>query len=109
MLEYIKSVLTVPQDNADWDDEILMHINSSVMILTQLGATVFEDLDVDETTDWPDFGSDVRAKSLTKAYVGNRVKSVFDASPNKTIQDNLGQYLGELESRIQLHFSPTDV
>jgi len=48
----IKNLLGYGPDEEDFDDEILTHIQTSVMILAQLGVGPPEGIHIDKNTEW---------------------------------------------------------
>ena len=81
ILTSIKKMLGYEEDDTGYDDEIIMHINSVLMDLTQLGVGPAEGFEIeDETSTWQDFISDVKKFSGVKTYIFMRVKLIFDSA-----------------------------
>ena len=79
ILTSIKKLLGIDEDYKHFDQDLIMHINSVLMILTQLGvgpSTGFSI--VDETATWKDFlGIDPRFESV-RSYIYLKVRLLFD-------------------------------
>lgn len=58
ILTSIKKLLGIYEENTDFDTDILIHINSVITILNQLGVGPTEGFTVDENTEWSDYISD---------------------------------------------------
>lgn len=103
ILEYIKAVLAIEQEEDGWNEEILMILNSIVSFVSQLGFDFFDENEIiDETTTWPDFSANPRAGTLIRALFGNKTKLVFDPPANQTVKSAREAYVLELESRLML-------
>lgn len=82
ILTSIKKLLGYDEDDTGYDEEIIMHINSVLMDLTQLGVGPPEGFEIeDELSTWQDFlGDNVKKLSGVKTYIFMRVKLIFDSS-----------------------------
>lgn len=82
ILTSIKAQLGYGEDETGYDAELIMHINSVIMDLTQLGVGPAEGFEIeDETSTWQDFlGDNVKKLSGVKTYIYMRVKLIFDSS-----------------------------
>lgn len=98
IIEDVKKALAVEPNNLAFDGELYVNIGSAKAILIQLGVTEL-DIDVDETTSWPVFDSDVVGE-LAKHYMVLKVKSIFDPTASETIQRTFSEGMLSLESRI---------
>lgn len=102
ILTSTKKVLNIPEDITQFDQDILMHINSVLSTLTQEGVGKEGGLIVtDATAKWGDFVpmEDGRYQMI-KSYVPIRVRLVFDPPESKTVVDSLREYAHELEYRM---------
>lgn len=83
ILTSIKKQLGYEEEDTGYDDEIIIHINSVFMDLTQLGVGPAEGFEIkDKTNIWNDFISDELMKKFSgvKTYIFMRVKLIFDSS-----------------------------
>ena len=82
ILTSIKKQLGYEKDDTGFDEEIIVHINSVLMDLAQLGVGPAEGFEIeDETSTWQDFlGDDVKKLSGVKTYIYMRVKLIFDSA-----------------------------
>lgn len=81
ILTSIKKLLGYEEDETGFDEEIIMHINTVLSDLTQLGVGPAEGFEINDATDtWQEFISDMRKFNSVKTYVYMRVKLIFDSS-----------------------------
>lgn len=82
ILTSIKAPLGYPEEYDSFDFELLMHINSIVGTLQQLGVGPTAGLSVDKDTPWSALLVDDDTHKLegTKSYMFLRVKMLFDSN-----------------------------
>lgn len=104
ILETIKKLLGPDSSYEVFDEDIIIHINTALADLTQLGVGPedgFEIFDVSAT--WNDFvGKHTRPKTLSsiKTYVYISVKLVFDPPTSAAVITSYENRLNKLEWRI---------
>lgn len=97
----VKGIVGVSIDNDAFDEELLSHINSAAVRLSTLGVTEFDDLEIDESTEYPEFTNSLWER-MSKTYVAQKVKSVFDPTSSATVREAYDTYTKELETLIVL-------
>lgn len=81
ILTSIKKLLGIAEQYTHFDDDIIMHINSVFMTLTQLGVGPSTGFVIeDDSTYWEDFISDTTKLQAVKTYIYLKVRLVFDSS-----------------------------
>lgn len=104
ILTSIKKLLLVPEEYEQFDADIIMHINSAFMNLTQLGvgpSTGFYIMD--KSTEWADFTTDLTKLQAIKTYIYLKVRLVFDpASLGSATLAAYERQIQELEWRLNL-------
>lgn len=81
ILVSIKKMLGPMYDVSDFDIDIIIWINSALMILTQLGVGPKAGFSITGSSEkWSDFVEDVSVLSGAKAYVFMKTKLGFDSS-----------------------------
>lgn len=81
ILTSIKKLLGYEEDETGFDEEIIMHINTVLSDLTQLGVGPSEGFEIVDATDtWEEFIEDMRKFNSVKTYIYMRVKLIFDSS-----------------------------
>lgn len=100
ILRSVKKVLGVPDTYDVFDLDIIMHINSVLSILYQMGVGPAEGMViVDETEEWDDFfgATDL---NLIRSYVFLKVRMLFDPPSTSFHLDALSKQISEFEWRI---------
>lgn len=99
----IKKLLGVSENNSDFDTDIIMHINSVLMILNQLGVGKNNFIIKDEKSKWADFlGDDVNELTAVVSYIHLRVRLLFDPPLNSAIIESMNESIKELEWRLNV-------
>lgn len=82
ILNTIKNLLPVEETDTSFDGELIVHINTAIMALTQMGVGPSEGFEIeDETSTWQDFlGENVKKFSAAKTYIYAKVKLAFDSA-----------------------------
>lgn len=100
----IKKLLGIGMDDSCFDTDVMMHINSILAILQQLGIgprTGFS-ISGDEET-WSDFMEpDDERLNYVKTYVYLRVRLLFDPPTNSFVTDAITKQYNELEWRMTI-------
>lgn len=103
ILTSIKKLLGIAEDYTHFDADIIMHINSVLMILSQLGVGPTEGFRIeDETSEWTDFVPDIEKLEAVKTYVHLKVKLLFDPPLNASVLKSTEELIGELEFRLNV-------
>lgn len=101
ILTSIKKLLGITESCTDFDTDIIMHINTVLMTLNQLGVGTEGFQIEDKNAVWSEFiESDKLA--ATKSYVHLRVKLLFDPPLNSTIIEAIKESIRELEWRLNV-------
>lgn len=103
ILASIKKLLGIYEANTDFDTDILIHINSVITILNQLGVGPDNGFTVDEDTTWGEYIEDDSKLNSVKSYIYLKVKMIFDPPMSSAIRDANVQMIDELEWRLNLY------
>lgn len=109
ILTSIKQQLGIVEDYDAFDNELIIHINSVLRILNQMGVgkTGFNISDLSST--WSDFlGAYEKDLSDVKTYVYLKVRTIWDpptVGSHVTAMENM---IKELEWRINVQIDPLD-
>lgn len=92
------------EGNYFFDDDLIIHINSVLNILTQLGVGPSDGYYItDENDTWEDFiGNDSNLIQMVKTYVYLRVRQIFDPPSSSSVEKASKEVMNELEHRIIL-------
>lgn len=103
ILTSIKKMLGIAEDYDHFDPDIIMHINTVLMILKQLGVGPPEGFLIeDDTSTWVEFVNDSIKLESIKSYVYLRVKLLFDPSLSSAAIESINRTISELEWRINV-------
>lgn len=99
----IKKLLGIDEDYTQFDTDIIIHINTVLMALTQIGVGPKDGFAIaDEYSVWEDFIGDKPYLNSVKSYVYMRVKLLFDPPLSSAAIDSLKTLADEFEWRLQV-------
>ena len=101
ILNSIKKLLGISEEYKHFDPDLIMHINSVMSILTQLGVGPSEGFFInDETSTWDDFIEDNVNLDLVKSYMHLKVKLLFDPPLSSAVMESMNRMISEFEWRL---------
>lgn len=107
ILNSIKKDLGIGPDYTHFDVDLILHINTALSILTQLGvgpSTGFSITGPEE--EWSEFITETNL-GMVKEYVSKKTKQLFEFSTmNGPTNEALNKILNELEWRINVAVDP---
>lgn len=110
ILASVKKMLGIEAEHECFDADILMHINSVLSILTQLGVGPASGFIVtDNSTNWHDFIQDEPKLNLVKSYMFLKVKLLFDPPMSTAVLECYKTQISEYESRLNWAAESDDV
>lgn len=103
ILTSIKKMLGVAEDYTEFDEDIITHINSVFLNLTQLGVGPEEGFMIeDDTAAWEDFIDDSIQLQAVKTYMYLKVKLLFDPPLSSSVTESFTRMIAELEWRLNV-------
>lgn len=104
ILTSVKKLLGIAEEYKHFDEDIIVHINSVFMILTQLGVGTSMGFSIhDESAVWTDFiGEDDKNFQSVKTYVYMKVKLIFDPPLSSAVLESMNRTISELEWRLNV-------
>lgn len=109
ILTSIKKMLGITEEYEHFDADLIMHINSVFMILTQLGvgpSTGFSIKGADET--WDSFLPEGQQLELVKSYMFLKVKLIFDPPLGSAVIEVMNRQISEFEWRLNVAVDPAE-
>lgn len=102
VLTQVKKAIGLAEDYDAFDADIILHINSVLSILHQLGV----DISLDEITGsdetWSDlFGENIKL-NIIKSYIYIKVRLLFDPPTSATVSQSFENQAKEYEWRINV-------
>ena len=108
IFESIKALLGPDSSYEVFDQDILIHINTAIATLTQLGVGPSEGFRVtgpDE--EWGEFTNDEKVLDMAKTYIYLKVKMVFDPPSSSFVMSSYERTCQELEWRLNVAVDPS--
>lgn len=103
ILTSIKKMLGIDENYNHFDADIIMHINSVFMVLTQLGVGPSEGFAIeDDSSIWADFIKDLEKLQAVKSYMYLKVKLLFDPPTTSSVIESMNRMIGEFEWRLNV-------
>ena len=103
ILTSIKKLLGITEEYEHFDQDIIMHINSVFMILTQMGVGPEEGFTIsDSTTTWNEFTNDDKKIEALKSYVYLKVRLLFDPPASSSVMEAMNRSISEFEWRLNI-------
>jgi hypothetical protein len=101
ILQSTKKLLGIESDYTHFDIDLILHINSVLMGLTQMGVGPEEGFSITNEEDtWGDFLGTVTNLEGVKSYIALKVRLVFDPPTSSSVSDAINRYIQELEWRL---------
>lgn len=101
ILTSVKKMLGIAEEYTHFDADLIMHINSVFMILTQLGVGPSEGFSIeDDIATWDEFIQGKKDINAVKSYVGLKVRLLFDPPTSSAQMENTNKLINELEWRL---------
>lgn len=102
ILDDIKKALSLPAENKEFDQEIILFINSAFATLGQLGIGPESGFTIsDDTSQWGEFDDNVNLVDL-RSYVYLRVRMIFDPPSIGVLSSSFESQINELAWRLSV-------
>lgn len=103
ILTSIKKMLGITSDYTIFDSDIIMHINTVLMTLNQLGVGPDEPAFIKNELDtWEKIFGDRKDIEAIKTYIYIKVRIVFDPPTSSFVLEALNRTASELEWRLNV-------
>ena len=104
ILDDIKGMIGILADDINFDTDIIIYINNSFDILSQLGVSCVEQFRiVDKNDKWGDIeGLEPHQVDSLKTYIYIKVKLMFDPPLNSSILQSYKETMREMEWRLNI-------
>lgn len=103
ILTSIKKLLGIAEEYTQFDEDIIMHINTVFLNLTQLGVGPEEGFAIEnDAASWEDFINDNTQLQAVKTYVYLKVKLLFDPPLSSSVIESMNRMIAELEWRLNV-------
>lgn len=103
ILTSIKKLLGIAEDYTHFDSDIIMHINSVFMVLSQLGVGPSNGFRIeDDTATWDEYITEGDNLDAVKSYMHLKVRLLFDPPLSAAVMEATKQMINELEWRLNV-------
>lgn len=110
ILTSIKKMLGISEEYTHFDADLIIHINSVLAILTQIGVGPSEGFSIeDKVATWIDFVPADSRLEFVKSYIYMKVKLLFDPPLSSAVIESTNRMTSELEWRIQVAADPVEL
>ena len=108
ILTSIKKLLGIAKDYKHFDDDIIMHINTVFLSLTQLGIGPENGFSIeDDSAEWTEFLTvDHKLFEAAKSYVYLKVRLLFDPPTSSAVMEAINRNISEIEWRLTVAAEP---
>lgn len=102
ILNSVKKMLGgISEECEDFDNEIIIHINTVLAILTDMGFGPKDGFMIaDSSATWSEFIPNIIRFNMVKTYVGLKVKMIFDPPESSYLKESIEHNLEEIEVRL---------
>ena len=99
----IKKLLGIGEECDHFDPDIIMHINSVFMDLTQMGVGPSDGFVIeDDISEWTEFMPDTKKLQAVKTYIYLRVKLLFDPPASSAVMESMNRDIQRYEWRLNM-------
>lgn len=109
ILDTIKKLVGIPSDYYIYDLDLVIAINSSFMILNQLGVGPEKPFSIKGSSEtWKDFFGDEEIFELAKSYIYLRARLLFDPPASGVLHEAVERQISEFEWRMHVQADYND-
>ena len=105
ILDDVRQMLGVSDSESAFDEEIVMHINSTFNVLRQLGVGPDDGFRITGESDdetWDKFVDDLKTLNMVKSYMYLKVRLLFDPPTNGSLLEAFKNQAAEYEWRMNV-------
>ena len=108
ILTSIKKLLGIEKDYTHFDQDIIIHINSTLSVLKQIGVGPYSGFAITGANEtWDQFiQTDPYSFSMVKSYVYLKVRLLFDPPLSSAAVDSINKQIAEYEWRLFVEADP---
>lgn len=108
ILTSIKKLLGIAEEYTHFDNDIIMHINSVFMVLTQLGVGPSEGFAITGKDEkWDSYITKGQNISTVKSYMYIKVRLLFDPPTSSAVMESMTRMANEFEWRLNVAVDPS--
>ena len=101
ILTTIKKLVGIDETYTQFDADLVIHINSALIVLFQLGVGPSDGFSITGKKEtWSEYTDDETLYEMIKTYVYLYVKNIFDPPSSSSVLDSYNKMMTQLEWRI---------
>lgn len=103
ILTSVKKMLGITEEYEQFDADIIMHVNSVFMVLTQIGVGPAAGFTIKGKEEiWTDFMQENSQLELVKSYMYLKVRLLFDPPLGSAVIEVMNRQISEFEWRLNV-------
>ena len=103
ILTSIKKMLGISEDYTHFDTDIIIHINSALMVLNQLGVGPEKPAYIsDQLNTWEETLGNIDDLEAVRSYIYLKVRIAFDPPTSSFVLESMNRQIAELEWRLNV-------
>lgn len=103
ILTSVKKMLGIPEEYEHFDTDLIIHINSVFMILTQMGVGPSNGFSIsNKQARWSEFIGDARLIESVRTYMYLKVRLIFDPPTSSAVTEAINRLISEFEWRLNV-------
>lgn len=107
ILGSVKQMLGIDQSDTSFDNELIMHTNGALMVMTQLGVGPSGGFTITSASEeWTDLLGDRTDLNLVFTAIYLRVRLIFDPPQNSFLVSAIEKQIAEYDWRIEAWHNP---
>lgn len=106
ILTSIKKMLGINEAYTSFDPDIILHINTVLNILNQMGVGDANFSIKDKVATWSDYLPNMTDLEMIKSFIFMKVKMIFDPPSSSAVIEVMKLQISELEWRINVLVEP---
>lgn len=107
ILTSIKKMLGIEEEYTHFDPELIVHVNSALMSLMQIGIGAETGFVIsDDTATWSDLLGESENLESVKLYIYYKVRMSFDPPTSSFVLESMERSMKEIEWRLMVEVDP---
>ncbi len=107
ILNSIKKMLGISEEDTNFDQDIIININSVLMFINQLGIGPEDGFIItDDTETWGDLIGERNDLEAVKTYVYLKVRLLFDPPQSAFVLESIERQITQIEWRLTVQAEP---
>lgn len=98
----IKKLLGIPSEYENFDDDVIMYINTAMSMLSQISEFPSNYFITSKENKWSECVRSDNIKHLVEQYIYLKTRILFDPPSNSNLTESIKTTISELEFRISI-------